>query len=114
VLGRPELYLLAFLVCAVGGDRPSERGLLHLREKRLCDAELDVSLKERQPHFLEGLVGVAVCQHCLTGEEVSGLPEAFGDRLEHEGALTPPRRGLKGNGSSKLQVALTSGRRTPA
>jgi hypothetical protein len=57
--------------------------LAYLREKTAGDVELDVGLKERQPHLAERPVDDILGQLAHTGELLPRLAKPVGERLEH-------------------------------
>ena len=82
VAGR-HLDGLAILTLGADTDDLAQRLLLHARQERLDDAELDVGLEQRQAHLAQGRVDVLLGQLGQTGEAVARGLEAFGEGVEH-------------------------------
>ncbi len=61
----------------------AERLLLHAREERLDDAELDVRLEQREAHLAQRGLDVLLGQLGQAREAIPGRFEPFGEGVEH-------------------------------
>ena len=108
---------LAVLALRLDAHDLAERFLLHAREERLHDAELDIGLEEAEPHLSERGIDVLLCELRQSGKTVLRLPETFRDRVEHCGvggglttdALGRKRAEVKRSSSPSAAALVSSG-----
>ncbi len=82
-VARRDPHALTVLPLGARADDLAEGFLFHSGEERLDDAELDVGLEQRQPHFTQRSVDVLLGQLGEAGETIACGFEPLGQGIEH-------------------------------